>query len=218
MGLEAGTTIASLDVTWPLSGDYIQEGDNHLRLIKSVLKAQFPGAALGGFAVPITASEAEINYLSGVTSNIQAQINSLSSISGWVVPSGTVMLFFQAAPPTGWTQVAANDNHMLRIVSGTGGGVGGTDSPISFSTSHNHSTPDHVLTLAEIPAHNHSIASRSNNNGGNGYVEDADASGTARTMSTGSSGSGNAHNHGNTSTDGVTFTPKYANVITASRD
>jgi hypothetical protein len=41
------------------------------------------------------------------------------------------MPFFQAAAPTGWTQVATQNNKGIRIVSGTGGGTGGT---IAFST------------------------------------------------------------------------------------
>ena len=55
MGLETATTISGLQSTNPLSTDLINKGDDHLRLIKSVLKTQFPGAGGSGFAVPITA-------------------------------------------------------------------------------------------------------------------------------------------------------------------
>ncbi len=43
MGLETGSFINDLVETNPLSGDSRSEGDNHLRLIKSTLKATFPG-------------------------------------------------------------------------------------------------------------------------------------------------------------------------------
>jgi hypothetical protein len=63
MGLETGTTISQLDSTWPLGGDQKSQGDNHVRLIKSVLKTQFPGAAGLGYNIPILATEADLNAL-----------------------------------------------------------------------------------------------------------------------------------------------------------
>jgi hypothetical protein len=47
------------------------------------------------------------------------------------IPSGTIMLFMQAAAPTGWTQVTTQNNVGIRIVNTAGGGTGGT---IPFST------------------------------------------------------------------------------------
>jgi len=38
MPLESGTTIADLNASWPTGGDPKSEGDDHLRLIKTVLK------------------------------------------------------------------------------------------------------------------------------------------------------------------------------------
>lgn len=53
----------------------------------------------------------------------------------WATPaefaSGTVLLFYQAAAPTGWTQVTTQNNKALRVVSGTGGGTGGS---VAFTT------------------------------------------------------------------------------------
>ena len=42
------------------------------------------------------------------------------------IPSGTVMVFFQVSAPTGWTQVVTQNDKALRVVSGSGGGTGGT--------------------------------------------------------------------------------------------
>jgi hypothetical protein len=50
---------------------------------------------------------------------------------GAIIPTGTVAPFFQAAAPTGWVQVTTQNNKAVRIVSGAGGGTGGT---IPFST------------------------------------------------------------------------------------
>src|SRR5512144_2167585 len=44
MGLETGTYIADLVPTNPLATDLESQGDDHLRLLKSVLQATFPGA------------------------------------------------------------------------------------------------------------------------------------------------------------------------------
>lgn len=78
MGLESATTISGLNASWPLGTDPRNQIDDHFQLIKGVLKAQFPGSG-GGFSIPITALEAEINFLTGVTSNIQSQLNTLNS-------------------------------------------------------------------------------------------------------------------------------------------
>ena len=64
MGLETATYISQLVATNPLATDPISQGDDHLRLIKSVLQAQFSGLA-GTTAV--TSSGAELNILDGVT-------------------------------------------------------------------------------------------------------------------------------------------------------
>jgi len=40
-------------------------------------------------------------------------------------PVGTRGIFFQAGAPTGWTQVTEQNDRMLRVVSGAGGGTGG---------------------------------------------------------------------------------------------
>ena len=47
MGLEAGNYISDLDASWPLGGDSVNRGDDHITLIKRVLKTQFPGSGAG---------------------------------------------------------------------------------------------------------------------------------------------------------------------------
>ena len=64
MGLETATYISQLVDTNPTSSDPVSQGDDHLRLIKEVLQAQF--TTLGAAAVTTTA--AELNLLDGVTS------------------------------------------------------------------------------------------------------------------------------------------------------
>ena len=78
MTVETATSISQLDPNLPASGDPKSEGDNHLRLLKSVLQTQFPN--FGTNAITVTA--AEVNYLGGVTSGIQTQLNAKGAITG----------------------------------------------------------------------------------------------------------------------------------------
>jgi len=68
------------------------------------------------------------------------------------MPAGTTTNFFQAAAPTGWTQNNTYTNHMMRVVSGTGGGSGGTGSPIANTTVPAHT---HTFTGNALAAHTH---------------------------------------------------------------
>ena len=221
MPIELGTTIEELDSLWPLSGDFVIEGDDHLRLLKSVLKAQFPGIAGNGFAKAIVATEDELNYLDGATSNIQAQIDNITSDNNLFAPAGTVLVFYQATPPLGWTQLTANDNSMLRVVSVGGGTAGGLDDPIAHDFSHQHTTPSHTLTTGEMPAHSHTY-----NRPNNVATFDGQLTNTGQWqhhtissgISTSSKGSNAAHAHGDTGVGDLTFAPRHINVITAVKD
>ena len=44
MGIESATYVSGLDRSWPLGSEEISAGDEHIRLIKSVLQSTFPGA------------------------------------------------------------------------------------------------------------------------------------------------------------------------------
>lgn len=79
MPVEGTNTIAGLNQATPVGGDPISDSDDYHRQIKDVLKNIFKGAGLQGFATPINATEAEINYLVGVTSLVQTQLNTLTT-------------------------------------------------------------------------------------------------------------------------------------------
>jgi hypothetical protein len=86
-----------------------------------------------------------------------------------LLPTGTRLVFAQAAAPTGWTQIVDDGatNRMLRVVNTAGAGVAGSDSPISCSVvaSHTHgftsgnasATHTHTTTTGNASAtHTHS--------------------------------------------------------------
>lgn len=84
-----------------------------------------------------------------------------------VIPKNTRMVFYQASAPTGWTTLSLAER-TIRIVSGTGGGSGGT---IDFLVALNNSSSDYnvpltinslslgdtTLSTPQIPTHSHNI-------------------------------------------------------------
>ena len=87
-----------------------------------------------------------------LSGNISFDGNTLT-VSAVTFPAGTVMLFIQAAAPTGWTKSTTHDNKALRIVSGSGGGSGGS---LGFTTAFGSSSTDATtLSTSQIPSHNH---------------------------------------------------------------
>lgn len=92
-----------------------------------------------------------------------------------IVPENTVMVFYQAAAPTGWTQDNSQSDKFLRVVDNnvnTGGSAGGTNPVSGTFTSTGASGPiaatlsgsvgDTTLTEAQIPAHTHNTGSNPN--------------------------------------------------------
>ena len=78
--------------------------------------------------------------------------------------------------------------------------LGATGGASTKDLSHTHTTPDHTLITAEIPAHTHSVASSITTGSGNNWAGTNASFGT-RTTSL-STGGGGAHNHGATGSGG----------------
>jgi hypothetical protein len=226
MGLESSDTIAGLDSSFPLSSDVRRNGDDHLRLIKNVLKKSFPGESGVGFSTVIQATEQEINYLVGVRSGIQAQIDGLTgdvegSVGDLRAPVGTRLLFHQSVMPPGW--VADLNFHHRNVItsSNSGGEIAGTDNPLTWT--HQHGTQAHALNTGEIPGHIHAMWSHNAGAGGtltwdSGEVvqasfhpTDVDNPGSYDNGYSGYSGGGLPHEHGNTLS--ATWTPLVTSVM-----
>ena len=146
--------------------------------------------------------------------------------------SGTRMPFAQAAAPTGWTQDTTSnaDNRMLRVVNSTGNGVGGTDSPIVNSTTmvaHTHTFTGNSHTHTDS-GHSHS-PTRGNfaqqgspttwaqGNGASGApvqfgnTDATTASSTANISTVTATGS-------NSTTTGVSWSPRYIDMIICAKN
>lgn len=151
--------------------------------------------------------------------------------SAWInvtFPTGTKMVFCQASAPTGWTQDTANNDKCLRVVSGSGGGTGGSRGLTSAAVG------DTTLTTNQMPSHGHSASTdttgeHSHNVGifdGNYYASDwqvdavrdsftsyvvTGSSGShSHSVSVGGTGGGQAHNHA--------LALAYIDVIIATKD
>jgi hypothetical protein len=86
MGVETATYISQLSTTNPLGSDPISEGDQQIRLLKSVLQAQFSG--LSG-TTAITSTEAEMNYLDITTLGTSANSKAVTQSAGGAIVLGS---------------------------------------------------------------------------------------------------------------------------------
>lgn len=151
------------------------------------------------------------------------------------IPSTTRMVFAQASPPVGWTQVTTYNNYAMRIVSSGGGGTGGS---VGFTTAFASQTPSGsvsvsgtvggtAITEAQMPSHSHSAF-------GNGFILTGNSPGTAvqyvgtngwfnYVPNTSATGGGQTHTHsfsgsGSFTGSAINLAVQYLDVIIASKD
>lgn len=174
---------------------------------------QFDGAATithgSGIVLPgaanytTIAGDRLICYATGTNVVDVLQIAGTKGI-GLPLTSGTVMLFFQSAAPIGWTQVTNQNNKAFRVVSGTGGGTGGTD---PFTTVFGLTAVDGTsVSTAQLAVHNHGDSQISG--GGTVAVGGGGAAGEVSV----NAGSGDSHAHG------IELRVQYIDIIIASKD
>lgn len=164
------------------------------------------------FAASVTGIT-ELFYQDSLGHIVQLTANGSVSapITAPVIPSGTNMVFVQTAVPAGWVLRTDLNDQLLRTNHTFGGTVGG-----SWVIS-GVSTQGHVLTVNELPAHDHGLA---------GYtivVTNAPSPvGTANpgtilgTVVGQSVGGGAAHDHGACVGDG-NWRPVYVDVIVGTK-
>lgn len=221
--------------------------DDHIKGVKNVLNNCFEF-----ITGKVTASHTELNVLDGITANT-AELNTLDGISSTTAelnllsgkslassddvidnfPAGTVMLFYQAAAPTGWTKdlTASLNNNALRILT-TGTWTSGSKGTVDFSTVFAKTATDsHTLVEAEIPAHTHGSAGNhshsmtlsnkwGNNEGSSsGWGYDSSTAGS----SANSTATAGAHTHSSVGGNGghshnMDIRVKYVDLILASKD
>ncbi len=107
------------------------------------------------------------------------------------LPTGTSLLFYNSAAPSGWTTSATND-YAVKIAS-TGGVSSGS---VAYSTLFGRTATDgYTLQVADIPSHSHTVTpvyntSIVNSGAGGGSL------GGLTTITSGLTGGGGSHSHG----------------------
>jgi hypothetical protein len=133
------------------------------------------------------------------------------------LPTGTAMLFAQTSAPTGWTKSTTHNNKALRVVSGTASSGGSVAFTTAFASQAVAGTVgDTTLTLAQIPAHYHTVygAGAASGSGASGLTSSPGAGGNQNSSS---EGSGNSHTHTFTGT-AINLAVSYVDVIIATKD
>lgn len=152
-----------------------------------------------------------------------------------LTPTGSVSIFGTATSPAGWTKGTSIHDRTLRIVSGTGGGQGGSQGINNVITlAHTHTIPDATHTHT-IPNHIHELGKGNGQSYNTGTGIGKDGSGFLRSrtgasfatfnsvaVETDSNGGGgnlidDTHNHGGTGSGGTNITLAYLNVIQATK-
>jgi len=127
-------------------------------------------------------------------------------------PSGTVMLFYQAAAPAGWTGDDTYASHALQVVTETSTNGGSTGGTVDFSTVFGLTATDgYTLLEADIPAHTHTTQAFSPGGATSGPYRIAMNTGGS-TLTSNSTGGGGSHAHD------IDLQVKYLNVIVATKD
>jgi hypothetical protein len=93
MALETGTNISDLTAANPTSGDNASQGDDHLRLIKTVLKTEFPSFVSS--TTGVVATQAELSVLGSVTAGTVSAsdavvVDASSKVDVWNVDNITL--------------------------------------------------------------------------------------------------------------------------------
>ena len=105
MALESATYISELVDTNPVVGDPVGQGDDHLRMIKTVLKTQFSGLA---GTTAITTDESEMNLLDGGYEGTDIKSTSETGTTKFLRVDGDNTSSWQVPPDTNTTYTAGD--------------------------------------------------------------------------------------------------------------
>jgi hypothetical protein len=152
----------------------------------------------------------------GITFSDTTNLNSKYGI----IPQSTHSIFYQASAPTGWTQVTAQSNYALRVVSGTGAGiVAATEfttmfSPKALALGTTGATTIDNNTMG-VHQHVSNVPVMRTSGGAN------TAGGLPRTFNTNpvglnNAGGGQSHIHGYTVNQNTNFSISYIDVISCT--
>ena len=155
-----GSALANVTVTWgnvtgkPTLGtaSALNVGTTANNVVQLDANAKLPAVDGSQLTGVVSSGVGSVIY-NAAQALTQAQRDQANANLG-LFASGTVMLFAQASPPTGWTQVTTYNDRALRVVSGTpsSGGVQ------PFSTVFGRTQVDGTtLSSSQMPVHAHGV-------------------------------------------------------------
>jgi hypothetical protein len=212
-------TISSTSSEWEVGiGTYTSAGTTLART--TVLASSNAGAAVN---LSAGTKNVFVTYPAGYS--VTAASNGLNS----QFAAATAIVFYQAAAPTGWTKQTTHDNKALRVVSGTGGGSGGTT---AFTTVFANQTPTittsglsiaaTTLTTSQIPSHTHYVPTVQCGCSNPGAVNATCVTNVNTTrVITGAQGGGSSHTHsisGSATSSAITLNVQYVDTIICAKD
>lgn len=213
MALETASWISQLVDTNPVAGDPVGEGDDHLRMLKTVLQNSFPSSSTSAVIPDMTSQSGKFLTTDGTDSSWGTVPDPIES--------GTKMMFVQTTAPTGWTKDTTHNNKALRVVSGTassGGSVAFTTAFASKSVS--GSVGSTSLSTAQLASHNHTSYYGLRVSSPPYTIQILTPNVNAKyhqATATSSTGSGNSHNHSFSGT-AIDMEVQYVDTIIATKD
>lgn len=148
MPLEQATSIAQLDEQWPNGGDTVDRGDDHIRLIKAVLKGAFAGPDGKGFSIPLTVDPAILNSLAATLKSIDDKITNAQAVGNIIFRDDAVdpaTLY----PGTVWA-LLSGDACIALATAANAGTMTGNNTPVVPLPEHNH-----AITIDGVGDHAH---------------------------------------------------------------
>lgn len=116
MAVDTASHIGSFNLALPANSDDVAEGDDNLRHIKTVLKTDF-----ANIAGAVTATHTELNYVAGVTSAIQTQLDAKGAHAGqvWTGAHDYTGATLTVAPATSGSQPYTKTQTDALVISAT---------------------------------------------------------------------------------------------------
>ena len=218
MALESATYVSGLVDSNPSGSDSISQGDDHLKLIKSVLQSTLPNAnaALNGVHTgavePTSTSAGQLWFDTSGAGVLKVRDKADSAYdnvdtTSTALPAGVITLWYGsiASIPSGWalcdgsvagsiTTPDLRDSFIIGAGTGATYAVDATAAMGNTGSYAGHNTGAHTLTTSEMPAHTHTALIRgfTKADPGSGSQDFSDEGGTSTTSSTGGGGS---HEH-----------------------
>jgi hypothetical protein len=216
MPVESASHISELIDTNPLATDDVAQGDDQIRLIKTVLLADFANINAAVTADPTDLNRTDVAAVGVAAASEVVTVDGAGNIDFSAVTitglgefeSGIRMLFQQTAAPTGWTKDQSDTNERaLRVVSGNVVNGGDTNFTTVFTaTKTTSSEAGHTHTAGTLVTGSPSDLTARASGGINVASQDH-----AHTIS-GSTGANSSHTH---TSDLAVF---YLDVIVAAKD